>query len=119
MRAKVPETGGWTRFGIRIASASRGGHPERRARTSSGRSRSGQYRCGHQPVAAEPVCDELRPAPTDGARYLLERDDQANDQADEASARYRVAIYTRDAAFTGIASSAMTASSRSTDRCAR
>src|SRR4051812_22214183 len=54
--------------------------------------------------------------PTDGARYLLERDDQAEDKPDvqadaqadaqagnSSSARYRVAIYTRDAAFTGIA----------------
>ena len=38
--------------------------------------------------------------PTDGARYLLERDDQADDGP---SARYRVAIYTRDAVFTGVA----------------
>jgi len=45
--------------------------------------------------------------PTDGARYLLEREDQtddpAGDQAGGSSARYRVAIYTRDAAFTGTA----------------
>lgn len=38
--------------------------------------------------------------PIDGARYLLERDGQADDGA---SARYRVAIYTRDAEFTGTA----------------
>lgn len=50
--------------------------------------------------------------PTDGARYLLEREDQAGDPPDDpagdparggSSARYRVAIYTRDAAFTGTA----------------
>jgi len=34
--------------------------------------------------------------PTDGARYLLERDHELG-----ASARYRVAIYTPDAVFTG------------------
>ena len=38
--------------------------------------------------------------PTDGARYLLERDDPADDGP---SARYRVAIYTRDAVFAGLA----------------
>jgi len=37
--------------------------------------------------------------PTDGARYLLERDD---DGAGER-ARYRVAIYTPDAAYTAVA----------------
>jgi len=42
--------------------------------------------------------------PTDGARYLLERDDLKTGQADNGpAARYRVAIYTRDAAFTGVA----------------
>jgi len=39
--------------------------------------------------------------PTDGARYLLERDDAPGGPGDAASsARYRAAIYTRDAAFT-------------------
>jgi hypothetical protein len=37
--------------------------------------------------------------PTDGARYLLDRDGPG----DGARARYRAAIYTRDAAFTGSA----------------
>jgi len=42
--------------------------------------------------------------PTDGARYLLERDDPATDAAtDAARARYRVAIYIPDAVFTGLA----------------
>jgi hypothetical protein len=46
--------------------------------------------------------------PTDGARYLLEREDQADAPAGDragggSSVRYRVAIYTRDAAFTGTA----------------
>jgi len=36
--------------------------------------------------------------PTDGARYLLERDDPAGDAGGDR-ARYRVAIYTRDAEF--------------------
>ncbi|HEX2690055.1 MAG TPA: hypothetical protein VHN14_25740 [Kofleriaceae bacterium] len=38
--------------------------------------------------------------PTDGVRYLLERDREDNGGA---FARYRVAIYTRDAVFTGTA----------------
>jgi len=38
--------------------------------------------------------------PTDGARYLLERE---GEEAGGASARYRVAIYTPDAAFTATA----------------
>jgi hypothetical protein len=37
--------------------------------------------------------------PTDGARYLLERDGPG----DASTARYRAAIYTRDAAFTTMA----------------
>jgi hypothetical protein len=37
--------------------------------------------------------------PSDGARYLLERDGAAG----EPTARYRVAIYTPDAAFTATA----------------
>jgi len=41
--------------------------------------------------------------PTDGARYLLEREDPSGDPAGGPSARYRVAIYTRDAVFTGTA----------------
>jgi hypothetical protein len=38
--------------------------------------------------------------PIDGARYLLELDGQADSGS---PARYRVAIYTRDAEFTGMA----------------
>jgi hypothetical protein len=39
--------------------------------------------------------------PTDGARYLLERDDPAGSPGGAGStARYRAAIYTRDAEFT-------------------
>jgi hypothetical protein len=47
--------------------------------------------------------------PTDGARYLLERDRALDGESPDpsarlgAAARYRVAIYTRDAAFTGSA----------------
>ncbi len=41
--------------------------------------------------------------PTDGARYLLERDAEIDDGSGPARARYRVAIYTRDAAFTATA----------------
>jgi len=42
--------------------------------------------------------------PTDGARYLLERDAQAGEApGGGAQARYRAAIYTRDAAFTATA----------------
>jgi hypothetical protein len=42
--------------------------------------------------------------PTDGARYLLERDGEADEVPGGGSrARYRVAIYTRDAAFTATA----------------
>ena len=42
--------------------------------------------------------------PTDGARYLLERDALANaEPGDGSRARYRVAIYTRDAEFTATA----------------
>jgi hypothetical protein len=37
--------------------------------------------------------------PTDGARYLLERD-PADGEADAHAARYRVTIYTPDAEFT-------------------
>ncbi len=39
--------------------------------------------------------------PTDGARYLLERDDPSDGWGGAGpSARYRAAIYTRDAEFT-------------------
>ena len=38
--------------------------------------------------------------PSDGARYLLERDDTADGRADGSTARYRAAIYTPDAEFT-------------------
>lgn len=41
--------------------------------------------------------------PIDGARYLLELEAQGGDNATGFHARYRVAIYTRDAAFTGTA----------------
>ena len=42
--------------------------------------------------------------PTDGARYLLELDAPDDDGGgDGARARYRVAIYTPDAAFTAVA----------------
>jgi len=41
--------------------------------------------------------------PSDGARYLLERDVAADGQADGPTARYRVAIYTPDAEFTASA----------------
>ena len=42
--------------------------------------------------------------PTDGARYLLEREAAPDDGTGDGSrARYRVAIYTQDAAFTGVA----------------
>jgi hypothetical protein len=42
--------------------------------------------------------------PTGGARYLLERDDPDTDpDTDPARARYRVAIYTPDVVFTGVA----------------
>jgi len=42
--------------------------------------------------------------PIDGARYLLERDGQADDADDGGyRARYRAAIYTRDAEFTAAA----------------
>lgn len=42
--------------------------------------------------------------PTDGARYLLERDAQADGEPGGGSrARYRVAIYTRDAVFAAAA----------------
>jgi hypothetical protein len=38
--------------------------------------------------------------PSDGARYLLERDRAADGPADGSTARYRAAIYTPDAEFT-------------------
>jgi hypothetical protein len=38
--------------------------------------------------------------PSDGARYLLERDRTADGQADGSTAHYRAAIYTPDAEFT-------------------
>ena len=45
--------------------------------------------------------------PSDGARYLLERDDTTDDRADGrasgSTARYRAAIYTPDAEFTASA----------------
>src|SRR5262249_13672633 len=61
-------------------------------------------RGGHQPVRRRPrrVTGRVTGAmprdlhPTDGARYLLERDGAG----DAAQARYRATIYTPDAAFT-------------------
>jgi hypothetical protein len=44
--------------------------------------------------------------PTEGARYLLELEGRADDDragSTPGEARYRVVIYTRDAAFTGTA----------------
>jgi hypothetical protein len=42
--------------------------------------------------------------PTDGARYLFELDGAAGAAGDDArGARYRVAIYTPDTAYTGLA----------------
>jgi hypothetical protein len=41
--------------------------------------------------------------PTDGARYLLERDPAGPPDGGGATARYRASIFTRDAAYTATA----------------